>query len=172
MILTNSKLQYNNSLKNQPVGGPALQAANSITRRRFLGAVASLTIGGAILPRGVQAQSPRRRPLSPITLPEVVINATVPVVDFHTHLQRRVTAEYLIERMDEVGVTRMVLSPLYYRDAPNGQFINERSDEQAADYARRYPDRFVPFVGMQCGEMNHGGFWDGKMEKRGRFYFF
>jgi hypothetical protein len=87
-------------------------------------------------------------------------------VDFHTHLQRRVTAEYLIERMDEVGVTRMVLSPLYYRDAPNGHFINdgEGSDEQAADYARRYPNRFVPFVGMQRGEMNHAGFWGGNRD--------
>ena len=143
-----------------------MKAANSITRRRFLGAVASLIIGCAAVPRVVQIRSPRRRPLSPVTLPKVVTNATVPLVDFHTHLQRRVTAEYLIERMDEVGVTRMVLSPLYYGDAPNGQFINdgEGSDEQASDYARRYPDRFIPFVGMQRGEMNQAGFWEGNRD--------
>ena len=122
-----------------------------------------LTVGAGVLSRGIRAQSPRRRPVPPITSPEAVTNATVPVIDFHTHLQRRVTAEYLIERMDAVGVTRMVLSPLYYGDSPDGRYINdgEGSDEQAVDYARRYPDRFIPFVGMQRGEANHSGFWDG-----------
>ena len=28
------------------------------------------------------------------------------------------------------------------------------SDKQARDYARKYPDKFVPFVGMQRGELN------------------
>ncbi len=148
------------------MGTPALQGTNLITRRRFFGTVASLTIGGAALACCVKVRSLRRRLLSSIMLPELIFNATIPVVDFHTHLQRRVTAEYLIERMDEVGVSRMVLCPLSYRDAPDGQFINdgEGSDEQAVDFARRYPDRFIPFVGMQRGEMNQVGFWSGNRD--------
>jgi hypothetical protein len=65
--------------------------------------------------------------------------------------------------MDEVGVTRMVLSPLYYGDSPDGRAINdgEGTDEQALDYARRYPGRFIPFVGMQRGQMNNLQFWIG-----------
>ena len=143
-----------------------MQTANSVSRRRFLVGAASLTIGAAVLSRGIRAQSPRRRPVPPITLPEVATNATVPVVDFHTHLQRRVTAEYLIERMDTVGVARMVLSPLYYGDSPDGRIVNdgEGSDEQAIAYAHRYPDRFIPFIGMQRGEMDYLGFWSGNRD--------
>ena len=74
--------------------------------------------------------------------------------------RRRVSAEFLVERMDEVGVTRLALSPLYYGDAPDRRSVNdgEGSDEQAADYARCYPERFIPFVGMQRGELNGAGF--------------
>ena len=140
--------------------------ATSISRRRFLLAAGSLTIGAALVSRNVGAQPPRRRLVPPLTVPERVTNATVPVIDFHTHLQRRVTAEYLIERIDAVGVTRMVLSPLYYGDSPDGRIVNdgEGSDEQAVDYARRYPDRFIPFVGMQRGEANSSGFWGGNRD--------
>jgi len=140
--------------------------ATSISRRRFLLATGSLMIGAPVMSRSARAQPPRRRPVPSITLPQSLSNATVPVVDFHTHLQRRVTAEYLIERMDAVGVTRLVLSPLYYGDSPDGRIINDGngSDEQALDYARRYPDRFIPLVGMQRGEMDHAGFWDGNRD--------
>jgi predicted TIM-barrel fold metal-dependent hydrolase len=133
------------------------------SRRRFLRAAGSLAAAAAGASWPVGAQGPRRRPLPPLTVPEQVSNATVPVIDFHTHLQRRVSAESLLERMDAVGVTRMVLSPLYYGDSPDGKYVNdgEGSDEQALDYARRYPDRFIPFVGMQRGEMNNLAFWAG-----------
>lgn len=140
--------------------------ATSISRRRFLLAAGHLTVAAAVVSRSGGAQPPQRRFVPPLTVPERVTNATVPVIDFHTHLQRRVTAEYLIERMDAVGVTRMVLSPAYYGDAPDGSAIadGEGSDEQAVDYARRYPDRFIPFIGMQRYEWNHAAFWGGNRE--------
>jgi len=53
--------------------------------------------------------------------------------------------------------------PLYYGDRP-GFSINdgEGSDEQAAEYARRYPDRFMPFVGMQRSELGNAAVWGGR----------
>ena len=136
------------------------------SRRRFLLAAGPLTVTAAAMSWSVGAEPPFRRLVPPLTVPERVTNATVPVIDFHTHLQRRVTAEYLIERMDAVGVTRMVLSPLYYGDSPDGRYTNdgEGSDEQAVAYARRYPDRFIPFVGMQRGELNDAVFWRGNRD--------
>jgi predicted TIM-barrel fold metal-dependent hydrolase len=114
----------------------------------------------------VLAQAPLRRPVPLLPVPEQVTSTTVPVIDFHTHLQRRVSAEYLIERMDAVGVRRMVLSPLTYGDSADGRSINDGlgSDEQALDYARRYPDRFIPFIGMQRGDMDYRGFWSGNRD--------
>jgi hypothetical protein len=108
-------------------------------------------------------ESPRpRRALEPLSAqagPDAVPD-TLPVLDFHTHLQKRVSAEALLSRMNAVGVARMVLMPLYYGDQP-GSSVNdgEGSDEQALDYARRHPDRFVPFVGMQRGELNNHAIW-------------
>jgi len=136
------------------------------TRRRFLLAAGPLAAAAAATPWSVGAESPRRRFVPALAVPERATNATVPIIDFHTHLQRRVTAEYLIERMDAVGVSRMVLSPLYYGDSPDGRHINdgEGSDEQALDYARRYPDRFIPLVGMQRGETDNVGFWVGNWD--------
>lgn len=135
------------------------------SRRCFLGAVASAWASCAI-PGRAHAQSVRRRNVPALALPTETTPNTVPVIDFHTHLQRRVSAEALVRAMGYVGVSRMVLSPLYYGDAPDGRFINdgEGSDEQALDYARRYPDRFIPFVGMQRGELNYRGFWGGNRD--------
>ena len=83
----------------------------------------------------------------------------LPVVDFHTHLQRRVSAEDLVGHMDAAGVPRMVLMPLYYGDGPRAVNDGEGSDEQAAEYARRYPERFVPFVGMQRPDLLSDAIW-------------
>lgn len=140
--------------------------STSLVRRRLFQAAGALAIGTVLGSRSARAQPQRRRPVPPIAVPESADNVSVPVIDFHTHLQRRVTAEYLIERMDAVGVKRLVLSPLYYGDSPDGRFINdgEGSDEQAAEYARRHPDRFIPFVGMQRGEMVSDGFWAGNRD--------
>lgn len=128
-------------------------------RRRFLeGAVLGALAGHA---GALFAQEPpaRRRPLPAITPPESLAASSLPLVDFHTHLQRRVTAEDMIRRMDEGGVRRMVLMPLYYGDSGGSVNDGEGSDEQARDYARRYPDRFVPFCGMQRRELNYSGAW-------------
>jgi hypothetical protein len=49
------------------------------------------------------------------------------LVDFHTHLHKRITAEDLVRRMAEVLVTRMVLMPLYYGDTPGGPSMMARA---------------------------------------------
>lgn len=71
------------------------------------------------------------------------------LVDFHTHLQKRISAEELIVHMDGAGVSRMFLMPLYYGDAGGAVNDGEGTDEQALEYARRFPTRFVAYVGMQ-----------------------
>ena len=92
----------------------------------------------------------RRRQLLALAPDSAPVDTPLPAIDFHTHLQMRITAEELVEKMDATGVARMVLMPLYYGDRP-GVSVNdgEGSDEQAAEYAQRFPSRFVPFVGMQ-----------------------
>jgi len=96
----------------------------------------------------------------PLTVPPEADAYRIPLVDFHTHLQKRVTAEHLIRQMDEGNVARMVLMPLYYGDDHRGAVNDgEGSDEQALAYARRFPDRFVPFVGMQRGELVNAERW-------------
>jgi predicted TIM-barrel fold metal-dependent hydrolase len=131
----------------------------------LLGLGASLLCGCAQhepmpLPDSPEPALPRRSlaPLAERTDPDR--STTVPVLDFHTHLQRGVSAESLVQKMDAAGVARMVLMPLYYGDRP-GVSVNdgEGSDEQAAEYARRYPDRFVPFAGMQRPELNNHAIW-------------
>jgi len=68
------------------------------------------------------------------------------IIDGHGHLNGDMPAEALVALMDRAGVSRMVLMARYYasaRDAGSG------SDEQALDYSRKYPGRFVPFVAGQ-----------------------
>lgn len=113
-------------------------------RRSFLvglaAAFASCTTPGPARPR---------RLLAPLEVPADVSVRAMPFIDFHTHLQKRVSAEELVARMDESRALRMVLMPLYYGDAGGNVNDGEGSDEQAAAYARKFPDRFIPFVGMQ-----------------------
>jgi Tat protein secretion system quality control protein TatD with DNase activity len=65
----------------------------------------------------------------------------MPIIDVHAHLQGAMSAEELVRLMDETGVSRMVLQ------ATHGP--QRGTDAQALSYARKYPTRFVPFVGFQ-----------------------
>lgn len=76
--------------------------------------------------------------------------ATFPVIDAHNHLNGDMTAETLIAKMDAANVEAMVLLPRHYRSSSDRGFA---SDEQALDYARRHPGRFIPFVGGQRGDL-------------------
>lgn len=100
------------------------------------------------------AAAQQRRTIGPVHTPATTANRDLPLVDFHTHLQRRTTAEDLISKMDATGVARLVLMPLYYGDGGGSVNDGQGSDEQARDYGARYPERFAPFVGMQRGELN------------------
>ena len=138
-----------------------------ISRRHFLWALAAVTFPGCA--RQLQqldltpADTPAtpRRALKPLSESPQAQGppSLIPIVDFHTHLQKRITAEDLVRRMDEVLVTRMVLMPLYYGDSRQATNDGEGSDEQALAYARRYADRFIPFVGMQRPELVDYGIW-------------
>lgn len=128
-------------------------ADDQMTRRTFL---LGLAAGGA----GACA-APLRPPrsLKPLRVPDDAAHESVPFIDFHTHLQRRVSAEELVAHMDRAEVARMVLMPLYYGDSGGAVNDGEGSDEQARDYARRFPSRFVPFIGMQRGLLVNRDRW-------------
>jgi len=121
------------------------------SRRRALRAIGGGLAAAAI---GGLAAAQSRRPMRPLAAEDGESAGRLPMVDFHTHLQKRVAADGLISRMNSAAVARLVLMPLYYRDGGGAVNDGEGSDEQAAEYARRYPDRFVPFVGMQRPELN------------------
>ncbi len=121
------------------------------SRRGLLWGTAALA-GTLAFPAVARAQ--QRRALLPLAPGANLPNRDLPLVDFHTHLQKNIGADDLIAKMDANGVARLVLMPLYYRDGGTAVNDGEGSDEQARDYARRFPDRFVPFVGMQRGELN------------------
>ena len=79
-----------------------------------------------------------------------VISNVLPIIDAHGHLNGDMQAERLVQLMDIAGVKSMVLMARYYRgarDAGNG------SDEQAIEFARRFPGRFIPFVAGQRGDL-------------------
>jgi hypothetical protein len=122
------------------------------TRRGLLWGASALA-GTLALPELALAQ--QRRPLPALAVEPAKANKDLPLVDFHTHIQKRALADDLIQKMDATGVARLVLMPLYYGDGNGAVSDGEGSDEQARNYGRRFPDRFVPFVGMQRGELNN-----------------
>jgi len=76
--------------------------------------------------------------------------ATFRLVDAHNHLNANMTADALIQLMDRAGVEAMVLMPRHYRAPSDG---GAASDEQALNFAQRYPGRFIPFVGGQRDDL-------------------
>jgi predicted TIM-barrel fold metal-dependent hydrolase len=78
---------------------------------------------------------------------------SLPLFDAHTHLNHDMTAEMLIKWMDQAGVRRMVLMPRYYSDD------GKATDGQAAEYVRRYPERFIAFIAGQRGGLGRPSAW-------------
>jgi hypothetical protein len=76
--------------------------------------------------------------------------AAMPLIDAHNHLNANMSAESLMESMERAGVESMVLMPRHYRDPRDGGMA---TDEQALDYSRRYPGRFIPLVGGQRDDL-------------------
>ncbi len=74
----------------------------------------------------------------------------IPLVDAHNHLNRNMAAETLIGAMEKAGVKRMVLMPRHYTLPKDGGLS---SDEQARDFARKYPGIFIPFIGGQRDDL-------------------
>lgn len=78
------------------------------------------------------------------------------IVDVHNHLNRDMSAQQLIDLMDNAGVSRMVLMP---RDFGGRRSGGSGSDTQALEYAKSYPGRFIPFVAGQRDELDQRGRW-------------
>ncbi len=76
--------------------------------------------------------------------------ASMPVIDAHNHLNANIPAEALIQSMDRAGVESMVLMSRHYRGPSDG---GQATDEQALDYSRRFPGRFIPLVGGQRDDL-------------------
>lgn len=121
------------------------------TRRGVLWGTTALA--GTLMP-GAHAEAQQRRALPALSVGPNVQAENLPLVDFHTHLQKAVLADDLIDFMKDTNVARLVLMPLYYGDGGGAVNDGQGSDEQARDYARKHPDKFVPFVGMQRPELN------------------
>ena len=131
----------------------ARRGAGRLNRRAFLS-----VLGAGALAACAPKVAPRRLLGPLVPLPEVNYR-DIPLIDFHAHLQKRVSAEELIDHMDRGGVARMVLMALYYGDRGGAVNDGEGTDEQALSYARRSPGRFVPFVGMQRGLLVNRDRW-------------
>ena len=78
-----------------------------------------------------------------VTLSKHAKPESLPLFDAHTHLNHDMTAEMLIKWMDQAGVRKMVLMPRYYSDD------GKATDWLAAEYVRRYPERFIAFIAGQ-----------------------
>jgi predicted TIM-barrel fold metal-dependent hydrolase len=81
---------------------------------------------------------------------------SLPIVDVHGHLNEDMSAAQLIELMDKSGVSRMVLMPRYFSGRRAG---GSGSDEQALEYAKTHPGRFIPFVAGQRDMLDDRGRW-------------
>jgi predicted TIM-barrel fold metal-dependent hydrolase len=91
-----------------------------------------------------------------LVLAGLAAGGPLPIIDAHGHLNGDMTAERLVELMDQAGVRGMVLMARTYggkRAGGNG------SDQQALDYARRFPGRFIPFVAGQRGDLLPASTW-------------
>ncbi len=105
---------------------------------------------------GCETPGPRLTPaaFSPIDPGPNPTADTLPIIDAHGHLNYDMSGETLISLMDRAGVRRMVLMARYYRGD------GRSSDEQALALARRFPGRFIPFVGGQRPELGQAYVWD------------
>jgi hypothetical protein len=80
---------------------------------------------------------PRLRPQATAT-PSA---ATIPIIDAHNHVMPGLTPEEMVSLMDQAGVSKIVLMAL---KAPQG----EARDRLTLSAHERYPDRVIPFLGL------------------------
>jgi predicted TIM-barrel fold metal-dependent hydrolase len=91
-----------------------------------------------------------------VSLADFATPEALQVIDAHNHLNRDMPAEELVKLMDRNGVRAMVLMARYY----GGKGAGYGRDEQAADYAAKYPGRFIPFVAGQRGMLLQRVVWE------------
>lgn len=107
---------------------------------RFRALVVILGIGGLSLLNAVASGATDNQ----------VDSNVLPIIDAHGHLNGDMSAERLVQLMDAAGVKSMVLMARYFQGARSG---GNGSDEQALEFARRFPGRFIPFVAGQRGDL-------------------
>ena len=78
------------------------------TRRGVLWGASALA---GTLALATPAEAQQRRTLTTIPVAANVQNEDLPLVDFHTHLQKAVQADDLIDFMNDTNVARLVLMP-------------------------------------------------------------
>jgi len=78
------------------------------------------------------------------------VSNVLPIIDTHGHLNGDMSPERLVELMDIASVKSMVLMARYYQGAKSA---GNARDEQAFEFARRFPGRFIPFVAGQRGDL-------------------
>jgi predicted TIM-barrel fold metal-dependent hydrolase len=108
---------------------------------------------------GLACGSQGDREASPVEVtPAEVSPAAVPVapvaIDAHVHLTGMDAAEPLLELMDELGIARAVVlsSPhLTPGEERPGLAGADDANRRVLEAARRWPDRFVPFVTVDFG---------------------
>lgn len=81
------------------------------------------------------------------------------IVDAHTHVgkgiartensQFDIAAEWLLNQMDECGIGKAIVFPVYHP-------VFKRGNEEVAEAVRRYPNRFIGFAGIQMNCLKHG----------------
>ena len=72
-----------------------------------------------------------------------------PILDAHVHIQSLREAPSLLGAMDRLGIEKTILlaSPAATFDPRSGGFRDyEANNREVLEIARRYPDRFLPFV--------------------------
>ena len=105
-----------------------------------------LAVAGLIL-LGIWVSNCQPIAIAPHAKPDVL-----PIINAHFHLNHDMPAETLIALMESAGVQRMVLMARYLRDG-------KTDDAQSREYARQYPERFIPFIGGQRPELRLAQRW-------------
>ena len=125
-----------------------LQDFSPLSRRQFL----SRTAAGAVLGWGLS-----RSTFAADDEQKTPVNRKYPYIDMHTHVGtfypgHELTADGLIELMDENGIEKAVLLPLV---SPESTIYLQTNEDAIRNY-KLYPDRLIPFccIDPRCSTTN------------------
>ena len=67
-----------------------------------------------------------------------VVAQSLPIIDMHFHFANELDIDAVMKEMNTLGVSKA------------GNTARSAPDALALDWARRYPDRFIPFAGKEA----------------------